>query len=277
MKTFISFLFCAVFPGPVFAADVPHWVAPMKAVHSRFTGEKGTLAHFGDSITFTMAYWTPLAGQPKNLDDAAARAHSAVKKHLKPECWRDWKGAKFGNEGRMTVRWAHTNVNAWLKALNPEAVVIMFGSNDVGDMEVAEYETKMRQVVERCLQNGTIVILTTAPPRHGRIEKSRQFADAVRQMAREQHLPLVDYAAEILQRRPNDWDGALPQFKTAAGDEYQVPTLIARDGVHPSNPSTWANDFSAEGLKHNGYTLRNYLTLMTYAEVVAEILQPMQK
>jgi len=33
------------------------WVAAMKKIHARFTGQKGTLAHFGDSITVTMAFW----------------------------------------------------------------------------------------------------------------------------------------------------------------------------------------------------------------------------
>lgn len=259
--------------GWLCAAEPPPWVAPMQAVHARFTGTAGTIANFGDSITVTMAYWAPLADQPKNMDEATLRAHAAMKSHLKPECWRAWKGAKYGSEGRMTIRWAHANVDVWLKALNPEAAVIMFGSNDVGDLEVAEYEAKLREVVEKCLRNGTVVILTTAPPRHGRVDKSRQFADAVRTVAREKRLPLVDYAAEILQRRPDDWDGALPQFKGVPGDEYQVPTLIARDGVHPSNPSKWVNDFSEAGLKHNGFSLRNYLTVKTCAEVVERVLK----
>ena len=47
-------------------------------------------------------------------------------------------------------------------------------------------------------------------------------------------MPLIDYQAEILKRRPDDWDGALPKFKDVPGSEYEVPTLIARDGVHPS-------------------------------------------
>jgi putative heme-binding domain-containing protein len=254
------------------AGAQPDWVGPMKVVHGRFHGAKGTLAQFGDSITVTLAYWAPLADKPKNMDADTARAHSAVNTYLKPECWRGWKGARFGNEGRMTIRWAHANVDAWLKALNPEVAVIMFGSNDVGEMDVAEYETKTREVVQRCLRNGTVVVLTTPPPRHGRLAKCREFADAVRKVAREEHLPLVDYSAEILQRRPEDWDGALPQFQGTPGDEYQVPTLIARDGVHPSNPSKWHNDFSPEGLRHNGYTLRNYLTLRAYAGVIENIL-----
>jgi len=262
--------------APVFAlhaAEPLSWVAPMKAVHARFTGLPGTVANFGDSITVTMAYWAPLAETPKNMDEATARAHATLKQHVKPECWRAWKGPKFGSEGRMTVRWAHANIETWLTALNPEMAIIMFGSNDVDQMDAAEYETKLRDVVQRCLRNGTIVILTTPPPRHGRVEKSRQFADAVRKVAREQRLPLIDYAAEILRRRPDDWSGALPQFKNTPGDEYQVPTLVARDGVHPSNPSKWVNDFSADGLKHNGYALRNYLTLRACAEVIEHVLK----
>jgi hypothetical protein len=173
----------------------------------------------------------------------------------------------------MTIRWAHTNVDKWLTKLNPEVVLIMFGSNDVGQMAVTEYEAKVREVVARCLSNGTIVILSTMPPRHGFEEKSRQFAEAARKVAREQKIPLVDYFGEILQRRPDDWDGALPKFKGLSGDEYQVPTLIARDGVHPSNPKQFAGDYSDEALRSNGYGLRNFLTLMTYAEVIEKVLQ----
>jgi hypothetical protein len=56
-------------------------------------------------------------------------------------------------------------------------------------------------------------------------------------------LPLLDYFGAILKRRPDDWDGSLAKFKEPPGDEYQVPTLIARDGVHPSNPSEF-KDYS---------------------------------
>jgi lysophospholipase L1-like esterase len=246
----------------------------MREVRARFTGTSGTLAHFGDSITTSTAYWTPLAGTLKYAGPEAARAHTLVNRHMKAQCWRDWKGAEFGNDGRMTIRWAHQNVDRWLKRLNPEAVVIMFGSNDVIELEAAEYETKTREVVRRSLTNGTVVLLTTMPPRSGRLEKARAFAETVRKIAREERVPLIDYFAEILKRRPDDWDGALPQFKRTPGNDYQVPTLIARDGVHPSNPSKAVNNFSEEALKTSGFALRNYLTLLTYADVIDRVLQP---
>jgi hypothetical protein len=85
-------------------------------------------------------------------------------------------------------------------------------------------------------------------------------------------VPLIDYYQETLRRRPDDWDGALPKFKELPGDEYQVPTLIARDGVHPSNPNRFAGDYSEEALRSSGYALRNYLTLFAYAEVIEQTL-----
>jgi lysophospholipase L1-like esterase len=257
-----------------FAAETAApWVRHMRDVHARFSGTNGTLGHFGDSITVTTAYWAPLRDTPKNTSPGTARAHALVKRYLRTECGRDWKGADFGSAGSMTIRWAHENVDRWLTRLNPEAIVIMFGSNDVEELGAAEYATKTREVVRRSLANGTVVLLTTMPPRSGRLGTARVFADAVRRIAREEQTPLIDYFAEILNRRPADWDGALPQFRGSPGNEYQVPTLIARDGVHPSNPRKFVNDFSDGALATSGFTLRNYLTLLAYAEVIENVLQ----
>ena len=251
-------------------AAEPAWVPAMREVHERFTGTRGTFAQFGDSITVTMAFWAPMEGKPKNLPENAAHAWAVVGKYQKQECWRGWKGPQFGSNGGMTIRWADENVSQWLAKLNPEVAVIMFGSNDVGQMDVKAYQVATRSVIEKCVKNGTVPILTTMPPRHGFVEKSREFAEAARSVAAELRVPLCDYFAEITTRRAEDWDGALPQFK-GPGSEYEVPTLIARDGVHPSNPRAFANDFSDEALKSHGYGLRNYVTLLSYAEVIERV------
>ena len=101
------------------------------------------------------------------------------------------------------------------------------------------------------------------------------FADAVRKIARELNVPLTDYHAEVLKRRPDDWDGADKQFSEYRG--YDVPTLISRDGVHPSNPQKYANDYSDEALRNNGFALRSYLALVKYAEVIDKVLPPKAK
>jgi len=196
-------------------------------------------------------------------------AFESVKGHMLEECW-DRKGGQFGNRSRMTIRWADENVDTWLKTLNPEAVSLMFGTNDLNSLGAEEYETTLRGVTAKCLDNGTVVILNTIPPRHGKAEKAAEFAGIARRVARELKVPLIDYQAEILKRRPTDWDGALGSFSAYKG--YDVPTLIARDGVHPSNSKKHVGDFSADGLKNNGFGLWNYLLLMKYAEVIDEVL-----
>ncbi|HZL87711.1 MAG TPA: SGNH/GDSL hydrolase family protein [Pirellulaceae bacterium] len=258
-------------PSKLAADEVPPWSQPMKQVHARFAGAPRTLALFGDSISVSMAFWAPLRGEPKGMSPETAAAHDRVKEYLADECWTGWRGPEFGNEGRMTIRWAHENVDKWLAKLKPEAAIIMFGSNDLGELEVAEFEQKTTEVVDRCLAAGTVVLLTTLPPRSGLLEKSKQFAEAVRRVAKEKQVPLIDYQAEILKRRPDDWDGTLAKFKDVPGSEYEVPTLVCRDGVHPSNPKAH-QEFSQESLNKNGFLLRNYLTLMAYANVIDRVL-----
>jgi len=255
------------------AGGADGWVEPMKKVHARFTGQAGTFAHFGDSITVSMAFWASLFWDHKNMDAATQADFDLVKATMKEACWREWKGPRFGNEGSMTIRWAHENVDAWLKDLNPEAALLMFGTNDLGQLEAAEYEAKTREVVAKCLAGGTVVILSTIPPRHGQDEKGKAFAEILGRIARDMKVPLCDYYKAVTDRRPDDWDGCLDKFKGVPGDTYEVPTLISRDGIHPSNPKQWQGDYSAEGLKHNGFVLRNYVVLRSYAEVVRKVLK----
>lgn len=254
------------------APAAPDWAEPMRAVHARFNGTPGTFAQFGDSITVTLAYWTPLLYARKNAPPELEAAFERVKAHLRPECWRDWKGPEFGNDGSKTMAWAREHVDAWLRKLNPEVALIMFGTNDLGQIDAAAYAAQTREVVRRCLDNGTVVILSTIPPRSGAAEKAAAFAEAARGVAREMRVPLIDYHAEIIRRRPDDWDGTLAKF--ARWEGYDVPTLISRDGVHPSNPPAFRDDYSEEGLRASGYGLRSALALLAYDEVVRALRAP---
>lgn len=254
------------------ADEPPAWVGPMRQVHARFTGKPGTLALFGDSITYSRAFWAPLAYAPKNLSEPVANSLAVVKGHMLEECWARWRGPAYGNESGRTIAWAEQNVETWLKKLNPEVAVLMFGTNDLGGLGPQEFDRRTRAVVRKCLDNGTVVILTTIPPRAGAERQAAAFADVQRTVAADLGLPLVDFHAEILRRRPDDWNGALPQFRAeAVPDGYQVPTLIAADGVHPSNPARY-QDYSAEALRNNGYQLRTVLTLHVYADIIRYVL-----
>ena len=63
----------APLPAAEQRADAPAWVGPMKKAHARFTGRKGTFALFGDSITFSLAFWAPLQDNPKGLSPGGRR------------------------------------------------------------------------------------------------------------------------------------------------------------------------------------------------------------
>ncbi|KKL67443.1 hypothetical protein LCGC14_2134930 [marine sediment metagenome] len=255
------------------ATKDPAWVKPMRDVHAKFKGTRGTFAHFGDSITASRAFWSSMKYSHKNMDKDARAAFNLVKAYMRDECWSDWKEDKFGNKGRMTIRWAHKNVDTWLKTLKPEAALIMFGTNDLHALKVEEYEKKTREVVQKCLDNGTVVILSTIPPRHRYDAKAKTFVQAVRRIAKDMKVPLCDYYKAIMDRRPDDWDGTLAKFDEGGWKGYDVPTLIARDGVHPSNCKKHRGDYSKKGLKNNGFVLRNYVVVHAYAEAVRKVFK----
>jgi len=254
------------------APGIRDWRSEVLTVHARFHGRAGTFAQFGDSITETLAFWAPLKHARKNASPTMERAFRIVDGYLRPECWREWKGPEFGNQGGQTIGWAKENVGAWLERLNPEVALVMFGTNDLRDLGVDEYRNRLRFVVRKCLDRGTVVILSTIPPRHGFARKAAELAEAGRKIARELSVPLVDYHAEILKRRPDDWDGATAAFNAFEG--HDVPTLLARDGVHPSAPRLYQDDYSEPALRSHGYGLRNYLVLIKYAEVIEVLTAP---
>ncbi len=245
------------------------WRANLVKVHAHFTGRKGTVAEFGDSISDTMAFWAPLEAAPRTGTPTTNRAYETVKAYQLPECWRDWKGPEYGNQSGQTTQWALEHIDAWLKRLNPEVAVVLFGTNDLRSIDADTYTRNLQIIVRKCLDSGTVTILTTIPPCHGLEEKASTFAEAARGVAREMRVPLIDFHDAVLFRRPIDWDGALDRF--SAFKDYEVPTLISRDGVHPSNPEKYLNDYSEEALRTSGYSLRNYLTLLRYAQVIGEL------
>ena len=95
------------------------WREAMARVHARFGGRPGTFAQFGDSITVSLAFWSPLRHDRKNASPEMERAYRLVEKRLRPECWRDWKGPEFGNDGGRTIRWADENVDDLAREAQP--------------------------------------------------------------------------------------------------------------------------------------------------------------
>jgi len=242
----------------------------MRQVHAKCQGERGVFVHFGDSITYSMAYFAPLqyAGKAK-MPPQARDALNTVDGYMKKECYR-WKGPDKGNYSGQTAGWGLKNADRWIGTLKPEVALIMFGTNDIRRGSIEAHEKNLRALIQKCLDNGVVVILSTIPPMHGFDDKVRQTVEVQRKVAADMKVPLIDFYAHAINRRPNDWDGTLPQF--ASFSQWEVPTVISKDGVHPSNPQQWRGNYTEEGLCRNGNVLRTYLTLMAYAEVINVVI-----
>ena len=260
-------MFALVTPA---SADEPQWVQAMRKVHANSRGDEGVLLHLGDSITYSMAYFAPLqyAGEAKMSPDTR-NALNLVNGYMKKDCYR-WKGPDKGNYSGQTAIWGLKNVDDWIATLKPEVALIMFGTNDIRRGTIEAHEKNLLALIQRCLDNGVVVILSTIPPMHGFDEKVRQTVEVQRKVAAEMKVPLIDFHAHVVNRRPQDWDGTLEQFEGFS--QWEVPTIISKDGVHPSNPQQWQSDYTEEGMARNGNVLRSYLTLMAYAEVINVVI-----
>jgi hypothetical protein len=232
----------------------PEVWAAMRKVHAGFAGQSGYVAQFGDSITHSMAFWTPIGwDEPQRYlvhDDGLPGRPEKMR-------WRDYvkgtrdKGPAHANNSGWRVGQVLQAMNKVLEERKPEAAIIMVGTNDISGGRVpAGYRAGLEEIVRRCLAAHCVPILNTIPPRRGHDEAVAEVNKIVREVARQQQVPLADFHAECLRVRPgNSWDG----------------TIISADGVHPSGGES--NNYSDENLKQCGYALRNWVNFLVYRQL----------
>lgn len=261
MRCCLSSLLILCCAGVALSAEPPDWVEPMRKVHAKFDGQKHYVAQLGDSITTSMAFWSPLGwDDPEKylLDD------DGLPKKPKDKRWRDVtlgvrdKGTAHGNEGGWRVENILSVIDKVFKEKRPEVAVIMVGTNDVRGNRVPEgYAKGIAQIVDKCLAVHCVPMLTTIPPMRGHDKAVDEANAIIKKIATEKKVPLIDYHAAIFERRPGQtWD----------------KTLISDDGVHPSASKT--NDYSEKNLAVDGYALRNWVTFLKYREVYFHVLAP---
>lgn len=276
-------------PEPIITkAELPsgdYWVEPMRKLHMSFKGTAGVLTQYGDSITVTQAFLEPHYYQKtvtaEKIAPEVQKEMDVVTAHANRKLWKDWKGSQWGCTGMKTSTWFLDIVDGCQERMKPECCVILFGTNDWGGICPPDYTENMAAAIRRIMRDGCVPMLTTVPPANGRDAFFGDYYAAHVFMANYLKVPMIDYFGETLKRRPTDWNGALPQFKEnyaarkAAKDPATAPavisTIISTDGGHPSFPGKWAMDWSEEGLSNSGYTLRNYMTLRMYSQVISKV------
>ncbi len=131
------------------AATEQDWVKPMRKVHTGFQGQPGYVAQLGDSITYSMAFWTPIGWdepQPYLKED------DGLPKTPPGKRWRDLiqgerdKGPKHGNYSGWTVKNVLGVIDSVLKSNKPEMAIIMVGTNDISGGSVPKsYEADLEK------------------------------------------------------------------------------------------------------------------------------------
>ena len=239
----------------------PEVLVAMRKTHAGFQGQRGYVAQLGDSITYSMAFWTPISwDEPQRFlthDDGLPKRPSELR-------WRDYvKGAR--DKGPEHANYSGWRVGQVLKAIDnvierdkPEVAIIMVGTNDISGGQVPEgYRDDLERVVRKCLTAHCVPILNTIPPRHGYDDAVAETNEIIRNVAMKLQVPLADFHAECLRRRPGStWRGA----------------IISPDGVHPSGGKS--NDYSEENLDICGYAVRNWVNFLVYRQLYFHVLNP---
>jgi lysophospholipase L1-like esterase len=231
----------------------------MKAVHASFKGNPGYVAQFGDSITYSMAFWTPIGWDEP---DTYLTTADAFPKRPKDKRWRDTlkgfraKGPEHGNYSGWRVGDVLGAIDAVLKREQPEAALIMVGSNDIAGGTVPDgYREGLGKIVQKCLEAHCVPILNTIPPRRGLQEAVEAANRVIRQTALEYQVPLADFYAECLRLRPGQtWDNS----------------IISQDGIHPSGGQV--NVYTQENVQLCGYALRNWVNFLAVRELYFRVL-----
>lgn len=267
MERYLAFLALGLSQG------VPEYAEAMRKVAARFTGKEGVVLHLGDSITYANPYsaWARY-GQGKTPEDRAVLEWMHCGARDDTDGWYLASVDRPGGRSETAASGVRSDeylaggksglpsLAEILRKYNPRMAVVMLGTNDASaGRPVSQYRATMAQILDTILANGTIPILSTIPPHPARGELARSYNEALRELCREKKIPLIDYEAEILRRRPQDWNG----------------TLLAKNDVHPTASQGGTNPADApteENLRNSGYLLRGWLSVKKIAEVKKWVL-----
>ncbi len=148
-----------------------------------------------------------------------------------------------------------TPLSCEFRLVRPSVALIMLGTNDVPSTSDANFEADYRRVIEFCLAQGVIPVVSTIPPlvREGLEGRAEELNGIISRLAREYDVPLWDYWAAL-------------QGLPGSG--------MARDGVHPNSAPAGHNaDFSAEYLQY-GMVVRNLNAVYVLDQIWRQVIQP---
>ncbi len=148
--------------------------------------------------------------------------------------------------------------------------VIMLGTNDARDIgNVTDFTNNLTTIVNKFEARNIVVILSTIPPQPAL--DVTNYNTAIRTLAQNHGLPLIDFYAEILARQPGTaWQGTLitagDVHPTASGGVYNAASDPYTPGGDPTTNTT------GDACANVGYLLRNWLTIQKLKQVQSYIV-----
>jgi hypothetical protein len=263
-------------PGPDAKGEAPlaegwDYAGPMKKVAARFRGEEGVVLHVGGSMTIANPYGTwARTGKGKTPEDEAVLKWMHTEARDKTDGW--WlcrnevvpyraHSAESGLQVAMLFAGGKRGLPTLEKMLatyRPRMVTLEVGIYDVEEnVPLDAYRKDMGKALDLILEQVAIPILNTIPPFQAQLERSKRFNEALRELAKERGIPVLDLEREILTRRPGDWFGTLMK---------RIHLTAAEAGGSPGAEPT------LENLRRSGYLLRGWLTVRKVAEVKRRVL-----
>jgi len=252
---------------PVAQSEEWDYAAPMKKVSAGFRGREGVVLHVGGSMTIANPYTTwARSGKGKTAEDQAILTWMHAGKNDPSDGWwlcrtevEHYRAytSESGLKSGMLLAGGKRGLPPLEKILDeykPRMVTIECGIYDVEDgVPLEDYRKNMAQALDLILARGAIPLPNTIPPFKAQLERTRQFNEALRALAKERGVPVIDLEREILTRRPDDWFGSLmDRIHLTAGAAGGEPT--------------------EENLRRGGYLLRSWLTVRKVAEVKRRVI-----
>jgi hypothetical protein len=247
------------------------YAAPMKKVAAKFRGVEGVVLHVGGSMTIANPYGTwARSGKGKTDADNAILKWMHTEKKDKTDGW--WLcrtelvhyrayTSESGLKSVMLLGGGKRGLPTLEKMLDdhkPRMVTIECGIYDIEDgVSLDDYRNNMSKALDQILAHGAIPILNTIPPFKAQLDRTKQFNEALRKLAQDRGIPVIDLEKEILTRRPDDWFGTLMD---------RIHLTAAQTGGNPSAEPT------PENLRKSGYQLRGWLTVRKVAEIKRRVL-----
>jgi hypothetical protein len=247
------------------------YAAAMKKTAARFAGQEGVVIHVGGSMTIANPFTTwARSGKGRSPEDQAILKWMHAGQNDKTDGW--WlcrtevehyraHTSESGLKSAMLLEGGKRGLPPLEKLLDeykPRIVTIECGIYDVEDgVPLDDYRRNMGKALDLILARGAIPVPNTIPPFKAQFDQTRKFNDALRALAKERSIPLIDLEREILTRRPDDWFGPLMN---------RIHLTAGKGGVGPSSEPT------PENLRECGYLLRGWLTVRKVAEVKLRVL-----